>query len=57
MDSANSAKLEIRIRSSSDKGNYKVETNGTLQSLLSQLLIHEEIIKKDDDFGDLVAKI
>ena len=46
--------IEIRVRSSSDKGNYKIQTSNQLKHMINQILVHEEIIKEQSELNSLI---
>ena len=49
--------MEIRVRSSTEKGAYKVQTNGTLQDMLMRILLHEQVISSELEFNEFIARL
>jgi len=49
--------FDIRIRSSTDKGTYKISSNGTFIDLITKVMVHETILDSEPSFKDLIAKL
>merc|ERR1712086_997996 len=49
--------FDIRIRSSTAKGTYKISSNGTFVNLITKVMVHETILDSEGSFKDLIVKL